>query len=273
MSSLQERAESAEEAGDFESAFGLWSRLGSETRDEAAFCRAGRAAQKLEKWAAAENAFKKAFALDPASADAMECLGSLFLNRTDGGSGANLLRAKEWLLGALRIRRTATLLTFLGNTYVKLEELSAAKEAFSDAALLDPAYEEAYFNLALLAESQNPTEARKLLEKAIELDSDYGEAHQRLGILVQREGHVLEAEYHFRRALEINHEDYWSRLYLANALAVQGRAEEAEREYRAAISMRPTEGAAFVFFANFLDALSRAQEAQEIRASRPPEVA
>jgi tetratricopeptide (TPR) repeat protein len=266
MSSLEERAESAERSGDFEGAFSLWCQLAAQTRDPMSFCRAGQAAEEAEKWIDAEDAYKRAIKLDPMFVEAMEGLGALFIGRTDGDSHLNFVQAKEWLLRALKINRHARLLTFLGDTYAGLDEREAAHEAFNEAILLDPTYEEAYFNLALLAEDQNPPEARRLLEKAVELNPNYGLAHQRLGIIFHKAGDLLQAEYLFRRCIEIEQEDYFSHLYLANTLAVQGRDGEAEQEFRAAISLRPTEPGAYKLFANFLDGDSRAKEATEIRA-------
>lgn len=78
----------------------------------------------------------------------------------------------------------------------------------------------------------------------------------------------MEAEYHFRRSLEINPADYFSHLYLANLLAVQDQDEEAEKMYRAAIALPQEDGAGYKCFANFPDSLSRHEEANEIRARK-----
>lgn len=266
MSLLEEEAQGAEDAGNLASAHDLWLKLANDTRDPYFFCRAGRAAEKLLRWHDAETAFRQALKLDPMLVEAMQCLGSLFLTRNDGAEAERLLQAEELLQRALKVDRNAGLLTLLGVTFAAQGDEKAARKALNDAVLLDPGYEEAYYNLALLAQNRDPEEARRLLEKAIELDSDYATAHQKLGILLQKTGDVLQAEYHFRRCLEIDAADYWSHLYLANALAIQGRDDEAEREYRHAIALRPTESAGLSFFADFLDELSRDAEAAQFRA-------
>jgi len=269
VSTLHEQAQSAEDAGDFELAFSIWNELASKERDPALFCRTGAVAEKTQKWNEAESAFRKALTIDPTSAEGMESLGSLFLTRTDGDPSRDLLQAREWFQRALRITRGPRLLTFLGSTYAALKDYEAAKKALEEALRLDPTYEEAYFNLALLEKARNGEEAQRLLAKAIDLDPDYAKAHQQLGILLQKAGDPLQAEYHFRRCLEINSTDYWSRLYLANVLAVQGVFGDAEREFRAAIALQPANPVGFDLFAKFLDARSRPDEANQVRASKP----
>jgi len=178
MSSLEDQAQSAENAGDLESALSMWIRLGSETRDAIFYCRAGMAAERLKRWREAEDALRRALKLDPMSVEAMECLGSLFLARTDGDPGEQLLEARNWFERALRVDRSARLLTFLGSTYSALGDKRAAREVLREAVSLDSTYEEAYFNIALLEKDQNPQEAQDLLEKAIELDPGYAKAHR-----------------------------------------------------------------------------------------------
>jgi Tfp pilus assembly protein PilF len=56
----------------------------------------------------------------------------------------------------------------------------AAMDALSDAIQVDDSYEEAYFNIALLEKEPNPRRAVTMLEKAVELDANYLEAHQQL---------------------------------------------------------------------------------------------
>ncbi len=271
MSSREDEAESAENAGDFERALVLWKELASDNDDPAFFCRAGLAAEQLERWADAEDAYKQALRLDSTNGEVLEGLGSLFLTRTDGNPTEQLQQAREWFERALRINRSARLLTFLGAAYEGLEDRAAARQAFSDALLLDPAYEEAALNLALLQQGDNEEEARKLMERAIELDPNYSRAHQELGKLIRKQRDPLRAEYHFRRCIEIDPFDYWSHLYLADTLAVQARDGEAEQEYRAAIALCPSDPAGIDFFARFLEGLSRTEEAAAVRATKPPE--
>jgi tetratricopeptide (TPR) repeat protein len=269
MSTSEEQAERAEQDRNFEEAFNLWRRLALQSPDEITFCRAGRAAQKAGRWMDAEEMFEEALRIHPMSPEVIVCVGSLFLNRPDGEPAANLLRAKQSFLRALKLDRTSASLILLGCTYRELKDPASAKEAFNEALLLEPSNEEAYLNLALLSEDHDRSEARGLYEKAIEIDPNYAEAHQLMGVLLHKEGLLVEAEYHFRRCLEINPEDYMSHLYLANTLAVQGRFQQAEQMYRAAIALPQADAAGFEFFAQFLEDISRKEDANGIRAAKP----
>jgi tetratricopeptide (TPR) repeat protein len=239
MDSLEERAEKAEEAEDLQMALALWEELATKSQDPAFFVRYGRVAEKLKRWEEAENAFTKALRLDPTSSLIMENIGSLWANRTDKDESDSFQTARGWFLQALKYERHARLLTQLGATYLALDDNLAARDTFDEAIRLDPDYEEALYNLAVLDEKRSPQRSIELLERAIQIDPDYAIAHQALGRLYQRARDLVRAEYHFRRSLEIDPADYWSNMYMANLLGVLGRNEEAERTYRLAISLHP----------------------------------
>lgn len=95
----------------------------------------------------------------------------------------------------------------------------------------------------------------------------YAAAHQSLGTTELKLNHVLDAEYHLRRAVELEPLDMWSHLYLANLLAVQGQESAAEAEYRAAIAVGPDHAAGIEFFARFLEGVKREEEALAVRSS------
>src|SRR5580658_4679519 len=238
MDPTEKRAEEAEKAEDLETAYELWKELAiRKGGDEFFLIRYGRAAQKLEKWEEAEKAFGRALGLVPTSPAIMENLGSLWAHRTDKKEDESFQTAKHWFLEALKRERTARLLTQLGAAHVALNDNPGARAAFEEAIQVDPNYEEALYNLAVLEEESNPPEAISLLERAIQIDADYAEAHQALGRLYQTTKDLLRADYHFRRSLDIDPADYWSNVYLANLLAVQGRDEEAELTYKLATSL------------------------------------
>jgi len=90
--------------------------------------------------------------------------------------------------------------TLLGSAYLRLGQSNLAKAEFLAALEIDPKYEEALFNLALLQMESDISKAFSLLQKAIDIDPQYAEAHRELGVLFQKEGTLEEAEYHLRRA-------------------------------------------------------------------------
>jgi tetratricopeptide (TPR) repeat protein len=263
---LENRAEEAEEAGDLQTAFESWKELAARNHESVFFCRYGRVAQKLEKWEEAEDAFSEALRLEPTSSLIMESIGSLWAHRTDKNETDSFQTAKRWFLQALRYERHARLLTQLAGTYVALAEYPAARDAFEEAIRIDPDYEEALYNLAVLDEKTNPERSLELLERAIQIDPDYAIAHQALGRLYQRARDLVRAEYHFRRSLEIDPADYWSNMYMANLLGVLGRNEEAERTYRLATRLHPEITAGIETFARFLESIGKQDEAASVRA-------
>lgn len=124
------------------------------------------------------------------------------------------------------------MLTFLGATYKELDKKEEAMHVFEEAIQEDCEYEEAIFNLATLEEESNQTRAIELFERAIQIDPDYGAAHERLGVTLQKRKDFTQAEYHFRRSIDIKPSNIWPHLYLANLMAVRGEKDEAEREPR-----------------------------------------
>lgn len=266
MDSLQEQAEAAEEAEDLQLAFELWRELVRREGESYSLLRYGSLAKRMEKWDEAESAFSEAMHRDPGFALILECIGDLWARRTDKDTAESFGVAKQWFLKALEHGRSARLLTRLGLTYRALGDSAAAEGAFKQAVEVDPEYEEALYNLALNEKETDPQMAAELLERAIEIDPDYALAHHELGGLYEGLQDLTRAEYHFRRSLEIDPADYWSGLFLANALAVQGRNEEAEKMYRFATSLNPELVGGFEFFARFLESIGKKSEAAAARA-------
>jgi tetratricopeptide (TPR) repeat protein len=268
MDFLEQAAEEAESSGDLLLALQLWNEVAHAHRDPLFFIRYGRVAQTLEKWDEAEGAFVQALRLDKTFALAMEGMGDLWATRTDKSDLASFEIAKDWFLKALKYERNARTLTFLGSTYRALHDDAAAHEAFTEAVVLDPEYEEALYNLALTESQQNPQKSIELLEKAIAIDSEYFAAHQAIGKLYQKSADLPRAEYHFRRSLEIDETDLWSRLFLANALAVQGNYDDAEHNYLRAMHEHPGDSQGLEFFVRFLESIGRHDQASALRMSR-----
>src|ERR1035438_2760350 len=237
MDPLENEAKKTEESGDLESALRLWKELATKRKDSVLFCDYGRVAEKLGLWDEAENAFATALRMDQQFPPALESMGSLWFTRTDKSDAESFQTAKEWFLKALKYERNARLLTFLGATYAAAGDIHEARSAFEEAILIDPDYEEAFYNLAKIEKDTGERRAVDLLEKAIAIDPDYSLAHQELGRLYQHAGDLTSAEYHFRRSLDGDPTDYWSHLFLANLFAAQGKNLEAEKMYRFATSV------------------------------------
>lgn len=304
MDVLQKRAVEAEEAGDLPLALELWKeRSQREDEDGISFLKFGRIAQKLEMWDESEVALTQALRLLPDFYLVKVFMGMLWLNRTDKARTVSLQNAKEWFLDAVNNKKNAATLSLLGAAHTRLDEIAAARNAFEEAIKIDPNYEEALYNLAVIEErtdlqkarelleraiqidpdyklamykfaeieeETDPHKARELLERTIQIDFDYAQAHQTLGRICQKMKELVRAEYHFRRCLEIDPADYWSNLYLANLLGVTKRNDEAEQTYRLATDLRPDLAGGFEFFARFLESTGKLKEAAEERAKIKP---
>lgn len=193
-------------------------------------------------------------------------MGDRWATRTDKETDDSMNIAIEWFLDALKQHRSARVLTFLGATYRELDAIEQARAAFEEAIKIDSSYEEAFYNLGVLEEHTNPLRAVELLDRATQIDPRYSAAHQELGKLYQRSDDFPRAEYHFRRCTEIDPNDYWSQIYLANLLGVQGRTDEAESIYRFAIDLHPEISSGLELFARFLDSIGKAEEGTKVRA-------
>lgn len=264
---LRRKAQAAEEAEDYQAALQIWRSIIARAPDARNLIQYGSAAQKAGNWHEAEMAFSKALQHDPSSPLIMENIGSLWANRTDKSAVESFQTAKRWFLEALAYSRNARLLTQLGAVYQECDEFILARKVLQEAIKIEPDYEEALYNLAVIEEEDHPERSRELLENAIRIDPNYAAAHQALGRIYQAGNDLINAEYHFRRSLEIDPADYWSNLYLANLLGAMGRNVEAEETYRFAVNLHPEETGGVDLFARFLDSIGKQELASELRKS------
>jgi type IV pilus assembly protein PilF len=69
------------------------------------------------------------------------------------------------------------------------------------------------------------------LEKALELDSDYPQAHGAIAVLYERVGDTGRAEKHFKKALRLRPDDSGYQNNYGQFLCFQGRYPEAQQEF------------------------------------------
>lgn len=243
----------------------LWKELADRDNSPVFFCRAGSLANDLKLWEQADKLFHEALAIDPRSAIALECLGQLWSEREDRSWPEALQQAEGYFLKALTEERNERVLTCLGSVYRRLDRTAEAKLVLEEALQINPNYEEAMFNLAENLGQNNPNAAIDWLNRAIQIDPNYSAAHRELGVHLVRQRKLLNAEYHLRRALELNPADYWAHMQLANLLGIQSRNLEAEQIYGFATVLHPeiTEGREI--FARFLDSIGKTEKANRLR--------
>jgi Flp pilus assembly protein TadD len=81
--------------------------------------------------------------------------------------------------------------------------------------------------------------AEALYREAILLDSEDFNAHNGLGIVLERLGETAAAEAEYREAMRLSSDDPWPPTNLGSLLRDQGRQAEAETAFRAAIRASP----------------------------------
>jgi predicted O-linked N-acetylglucosamine transferase (SPINDLY family) len=156
---------------------------------------------RLERWAEAADALRRAAGLDPGDADA---------------------------------------LYWLGNAHVKRGEPELALAAYRGATDRRPEFAEAWCNQGnVLADGGRREEALACFARALELKPDSADAHLGLGNVLGVGERQEEAAAHFRRALALNPRLALAHLNLGILLVSQGRKDEALDSMRTALALHP----------------------------------
>jgi len=204
----------------------------------------------------ARDCYAEGIRLDP-----MYALGYTLL----GWALAKLKRyaeAKDALETGLSLKVKTTTYVYLGAIHECLRETAEAIKAYECAIEADPDFSEPYLLLARLVRENDEPKAAALLERAIHLDADYGEAYSELGAVCLGLGEYERAEQLLRRAVDLGAELLWSHLYLGNALWILEKLDEAEAEFKKAI---PFDLSSFALsqLGKFYLAIGRHREAEQ----------
>jgi tetratricopeptide (TPR) repeat protein len=237
-SSRQEKielAKIAEERGEYVEALDIWRLLASEWNDPAAFCHQGRISYQLGDAEESRRAYHNAIKADPSLPKPYVGLAIVQLHEGAPSEAVTLLKK------ALTLEQSASIYSLLGAAFIDLDQKIEASECFESALRIDPSYEEAYFNLGVLKKDIDRPQAEALFTHAIALDPNYAQAHRELGWLLGNGESSIQAEYHLRRAIELNSSDLWARIYLGNLLWGRGDVPAGIAEYQRAIELMPDE--------------------------------
>src|SRR5260221_6101109 len=147
----------------------------------------------------AEMLYREILARSPRNADAMNLFGILQAERGDPTS------ALEWIGKAVAIdSRSAAYRFNFGKALLQLKRTREACEALEHATTLDPAYTEAYNELALARAETGALEAAEAaLRKDLVLRPSYWEAHNNLGLLLHAMGKADAAVQSLRSPLRL----------------------------------------------------------------------
>jgi tetratricopeptide (TPR) repeat protein len=126
----------------------------------------------------------------------------------------------------------------IGNHYYDAVMPVEARTNYERALALDPDFNKARVNLAmLLVESDEVDSAKALLEEAIRREPKEAKAYNNLGMVYYSELDVAKAVEYFRRALEIDPANAEAHYNLGLAFAESGLVLEAIREWRAVLDL------------------------------------
>ena len=230
---LFDKAARLEEDGRNEEALALWQELAETHPTRNVFLRLASGMQDLGLPEEAERAFKRALEIDEFSTAALMGLGLLASDRGDYES------VVHYASRASAITEDPSIFSLLGVGLKNIGKGIEAEIAYRRAIRIDPAYEEAYYNLATLFQHDRPSEAHALLRKALELDPNYSAAHRELGFLLMKRGTHAEAERHLRRAVALDPKDGWAAIYLGTYHWKAENVKAAIEEFQRAKKLEP----------------------------------
>lgn len=122
---------------------------------------------------------------------------------------------------------------------IQESRLIDARTMCKKAIKLDPLFEESYYLLGETFRGKSCERAIENYQRAISLDPNYQLAWQALGRELVRKKKIREGILALSKALEIDPEDGWARIYLANAYWRIGEHQKAKQNYEKAISENP----------------------------------
>ncbi len=91
----------------------------------------------------------------------------------------------------------------------------------------------------VLSRANRLFEAQRALERAIEIDPDFGLAHMNLGIVLAQRGRATDGVEHMRRAVSLQPSNADWRIGLAKGLVLVDRRSEALGQIEEAMRQRP----------------------------------
>jgi tetratricopeptide (TPR) repeat protein len=130
------------------------------------------------------------------------------------------------------------ILVKLGETYLHLQRLDAAKNSFDKALLIDPNRVEAIVGKAMVAyQSKDLTGALHLLEQAIEINANHVDAHYTLGLVYKASNNLQYAIDEWQKVLAWQPDHIDAQLELKSVYAMQDIAPQ-KTEYQQLFTTR-----------------------------------
>ncbi|MBM3264864.1 MAG: tetratricopeptide repeat protein [candidate division Zixibacteria bacterium] len=188
----------------------------------------------------AEHHFREAIRIDSVYVDAYNNLGKLYADTQRFDEAAAMY--EKALTMPLTDEQKPRVYLNLGVSYMGLNRTEEALQAWRAAIGAKPDYAEAYLNLGLVYQSENlPDSAQAAWTRAVTVKPDFVAARVALARLASDEGHLAEAEKHYRQILEMGVKD--PRIYgeLAFVYVAQEKYEQALVHFDEAVKLDAAE--------------------------------
>ncbi|MBO6524839.1 MAG: tetratricopeptide repeat protein [Balneolaceae bacterium] len=211
--------------------------------------------EKLELYQDAISAFEKASELLPNSDLRLRIGEALFLDNRGK-------EAIEILKQSVTANPREEAYTILANCFISTENYKNAREALEKALTLNENYEEALYLLGEIEE--DPLKAISNFKKAITIDTDYQLAWGSLGRVYLKQKKFDQAIEALKTAIELDENDIWATVYLANTYWNIGEIKKAELFYSKALLLDPNSEEIKVWYLEFLESTGKSEKAKAI---------
>jgi tetratricopeptide (TPR) repeat protein len=230
------------------------------SKEPRAWLDAGLTAHRAGDFDRAMSCYRQALAIAPASANALNLLGTALLQTGEAADAAPHLEAASRLQ-----RNNPHVLANLGQCYIALGRPDAAAEAFRKACRIEP--KEAQLQLGLasaLALQGKLADAEALLERLTRRVPDNPAVWLNLGNVMRDRQRRQEAIDHYSKAVALDPGMPEARNSLGSALHAKLRFAEAEAQYRECIRLAPGFLIAHFNLASVLMDLGRFTESERV---------
>ena len=220
----------------------------------------GLRAQAAGRLDLARDAYSRALGLVPDHPDALQLLGTVWLQLGDAKEAATYLER-----AAGQLRNQPGVIGNLAHAYFSLGRYDEARESYRKASRLDP--RNVYFQMGIagcLGMQGKLADAETALRKLADRFPDEALLWLNLGNAVRDQERADEAMDLYRRALQVDSHLVDARNNLASLLHTRKRFVEAEREYRACVALAPDYVLAQYNLASVVIDLGRFREAEAI---------
>lgn len=238
----------------------------AKSHDPTLLWRLGQIYRQRKIWQDAERLLYEAIKWGPSMPEPYRDLGLLYIHRDDVPWEVSLGRARDILEKGVKVEKitndpSAVTHTLLGRVLESLDDPDSAEVELRRALEIDPHYEEAQYNLAMLLDDSRKEEKLGLLRQSIAEDPDYFAALRNLGFELVKGKQFTEAESYLNRALGLEPTDVSLRWYLGQLKWMQGDLSSAELHFRKAVELDPGVGKSHELLGRLYQHTDRVEEA------------